>query len=201
MQGSEKTMRRIRGFLAAACALCAAGAVALPSDNEQPIDIVADRAEADDQRQITVYRGDVVFEQGTIRITGDVLTIHYDENREVTKMVVLGEPAHFQQQPDEASTELQRSRARRMEYYTQQDVVVLLGDAHAWQGKEKIEAERIVYDTFHGRVKADTEAPRLAQPSEVEPAEETGRVRIRIVPDKNEDKVSGECPEGQAECP
>ena len=76
---------------------------AAPGDKDQPINIEADWAEADDARRITVYKGRVVVEQGTLRITGDVVTMYYDTSRELSKLVATGRPARFRQREDAGS--------------------------------------------------------------------------------------------------
>ena len=64
-----------RRFLAAlALAACATTAHGLASDKDQPIEVEADSAELDDAKKISIYRGNVVVTQGTIRMTGDVMT-------------------------------------------------------------------------------------------------------------------------------
>ncbi len=180
-------------------ALCvsSAPALALSTDSDQPIHIEADRAEADDEKQVSIYRGDVVIVQGTLRITGDVVTIHYDDERQMSKMVAVGAPARFRQLPD-GETEYQQARARRMEYYADDDLIILLGDAESWQGGDRIQAQRIVYDTRHGRVNADSQLPPSMQAGTDEQAGAgKSRVQVTIVPRDcpDEDKdASGRCP-------
>ena len=48
---------------------------ALSTDREQPIQIEADAAELDDASGITVYTGNVLVTQGTMRLWGNRLTI------------------------------------------------------------------------------------------------------------------------------
>ena len=69
--------------------LCAP-ASALSTDREEPIEIEADSAEADDLKGITIYRGDVIITQGTLRITGSQVTIHYSKGNDFEKMITLG---------------------------------------------------------------------------------------------------------------
>lgn len=154
------------------------GAVALTSDREQPINIEADQVDVDDRRRVTVYKGAVVIVQGTLRITGDTVTIHYDDNRDMTKMVALGRPARFRQRA-EGKADYQRARALRMEYYTAENLIVLLGEAHYDEGADKISADRIVYDTVQGRVRARTEQAGVPGGAASKPG---SRVRITIVP-------------------
>ncbi len=175
---------RATGLLAGAL-LAALGlpAWALSTDRDQPIEIEADRAEADDSRRVTVYQGNVILDQGTLRITGDTVTIYFDESGELTKLVSIGRPARFRQLPD-GESEYRRARAQRMEYYAKQDLIVLLGKAAYGQGKDRITAERIVYDSRRSRIKADSAARAPAGAGKQAGKPDGGRVRIKIMPRK-----------------
>jgi lipopolysaccharide export system protein LptA len=155
---------------------------ALSSDGEQPINIEADQAEADDLNGVTIYRGDVVITQGSLRIAGDVVTIHFDDAQEMTKLVAEGNPATFHQMPD-GEGGLQNAEARTMEFYAKDDTIVLLGEAHAWQGDDSIKAERIVYDTRQGKVKAESQSA-AASGGEGGETQVQPRVKITIAPKK-----------------
>src|SRR5690554_7405256 len=62
-------------LLATGFSLLSSLAHALPSDSQQPIHVKADSAEMDDKRGVAIYRGDVIITQGTLKITGDTVTI------------------------------------------------------------------------------------------------------------------------------
>lgn len=162
-----------------------AGVNALSTDREKPIEIEADSAERDDERGITIYRGDVIITQGTLRITGNQVTITANEDGDFDKMVTLGKPARFRQLPDGEEDEeinYQRANASRMEYFKEKDLIVLLGDAVYGQGGDRVAADRIEYDSKKSRMKAKTMKAKV----------ETGgtnktkksRVRITIQPKK-----------------
>ena len=172
--------------LALAMFWAAPPAGALSTDRDQPIDIWADKAEADDARRVTIYRGNVVIVQGSLRIEGDTVWIHYDDNDDLTKLVSEGRQAHFRQLPD-GEKDYRTAYANRLEYYKGNDLIVMLGDAKYGQGPDRINAERIVYDSRLARMKADAGAPAAADAREPEaPREKPGRVRIRIVPKKKQ---------------
>ncbi|MDX1513382.1 MAG: lipopolysaccharide transport periplasmic protein LptA [Gammaproteobacteria bacterium] len=174
------TRRRNKLAIVLASILACGEAVGLSSDSDQPINIEADRAEADDQKRTTIYRGDVIITQGTLKITGDTVTIYYDENGDLTKLVSVGRPARFHQLPDgkaDVPKNYQRAEAKRMEYYEGKDLIVLLGDAVYGQGGDRVAAERIVYDSKRSRMKAES---RKAAGDDDKPA----RVKIKIEPKK-----------------
>ncbi|NIN39122.1 MAG: lipopolysaccharide transport periplasmic protein LptA [Gammaproteobacteria bacterium] len=157
------------------------GAQARSTDREQPIVIEASTAEADNRKQVTVYRGDVVIEQGTLRITGDTVWIHYDDANTITKAVSVGKPAKFRQLPDDKEHYM-TAHADRMEYHADQDLIFLLGNARYGEGQDKITAERIVYDSRRGRVKAEAQADAVDKNGDA--SSDSGRVRITIMPKK-----------------
>lgn len=158
-------------------------ALALSTDRDQPINIEADRAEADNARRVTTYYGDVIITQGTLKITGDTVTIEYDAQDRLTKLVSEGAPARFRQLPDgkaDVPKNYQVAEASRMEYYAREDVIVLLGGAVYGQGGDRVAADRIVYDSARSQMKADS---RAAAGSEGE--QPSSRVKIKIEPKKS----------------
>lgn len=178
-------MNGLRGklFLSLLALFLGQGAMALSTDREQPINIEADRAEADHARRITTYYGDVIITQGTLKITGDTVTIEYDDQNRLTKLVSEGAPARFRQLPDGKSdqpTNYQAAEASRMEYYAGKDVIILLGKAVYGQGGDRVAADRIVYDSINSRLKAESRAA-----ADGDGGQPSSRVRIKIEPKKS----------------
>ena len=178
----ERAGRAALGRLLAAALLLAgaAPAAALSTDSGEPIAIEADRAERDDARRVTIYRGNVIIDQGSLRITGDTVTIHFDARGDVTKIVSVGAPAHFRQLPD-GDTVHRKAWGKRIEYFNRQDLIVLLGDARYAKGGDEVRAGRLVYDALNARFKAlaDVAADPPAAGGGA-PEKEPERVRIRI---------------------
>ena len=141
-----------------AALLCLPGAVsALATDREKDIEIEADTAEIDDAKKVTIYTGDVIITQGTLRITGSKVSIYYDSDSNFVKLVSVGKPARFRQLPDgkeKIDRNYQAAHADRMEYIKAKDLIVLLGNAVYGQEGSKITADRIEYDSRKGRMRA-----------------------------------------------
>jgi len=170
----KKMSHKLIAFI---CGLYVSGAVfALATDKDQPIFIEADQAEIDDERGVTIYRGDATITQGSLKINGNVVTIHFDANQDITKVVAKGRPAKFKQKPDGGKPN-QNAEARVMEFHTNNDTIILLGDAISWQGENKISADRIVYNTLQGKVIAESLDEDGGDAS-------SGRVSITIAPKK-----------------
>ncbi len=151
-------------LLVLALAACPAGADALSTDRDQPVRIDAGSASLDHQKRIATYRGDVVIVRGSLRITGDQVTMQFDEGYDLETLVAEGEPAHFEQQLDSGPT--QKGNATRIEYRVEDGAMIFIGSAQIAQGEFLMQAERIDYDSFTGSIqgvgdKAKPEGPRV----------------------------------------
>ena len=178
-RGSELA-RRATGWLVAGLLLAsAAPARALSTDSGQPISIQADRAEHDDANRTTIYGGDVVIDQGSLRILGDTVTIRFDGRGEVVKMIAVGAPAHFRQRPD-GDAGHRKAWARRMVYFPEQELMVLFEEARYEKGDgSQVQADRLAYDSHNARFKALTDT---ADGGDRATDRKPGRVRIEIRP-------------------
>ncbi len=160
---------------------CTAPAFALSTDRDQPINIEADWAEADDKKGVTVYKGKVVIVQGSLRISGDVVTMYFDKSNELQRMIAVGRLARFRQKPDGEAV-YQHAKAERIQYNLLTDTMVLTGRAQLSKGEDFIRAKRIVYDTINARIKGESK-PRGATTGGKTPAG-SDRVIITIKPKK-----------------
>jgi lipopolysaccharide export system protein LptA len=167
--------------LAAVLGFASTAALALSTDREKPIVINSADAEMDNQTRITVYHGDVVITQGTLRITGDTVWIHYDDSNTITKAISVGKPATFRQLGD-GKEDYTTADADRMEYHAAQDLILLLGNARYGEGKDEITAPRIAYDSAQGHVKAGP-LPNAGESATGE-SQKSDRVIITITPKK-----------------
>lgn len=119
---------------------------ALPSDRDQPIRVQADSAELDDAKGVAVYRGDVVITQGTLKITGDTVTITQNGNGDIDVFTSVGKPAYYEQQPTE-NKPLVKAYGLTIQYFAANERIVLIDQAKVVQEGNTFEGEKIVYDT------------------------------------------------------
>jgi len=145
---------------------------ALSSDRDQPMTIEADRVELDDAKGISTYHGNVKVVQGTLVLTGELMTVH-NKGNDVHKVIMLGNPATYRQRPDGKDQDV-RAKAQRMEYYTDPERVILLKQAEVLQRGDVLRSERIEYDVASDQVNAGTSRP-------------DERVRITIQPRSRKD--------------
>ena len=142
-------MRFVKTFpllLSLGAALGSASAWALPSDRDQPIRVQADSAELDDKQGVAVYRGGVVISQGTLKITGDTVTITQDANGEIEVFTSVGKPAYYEQKPS-ADKDIVKAYGLTIQYYATNERIVLIDQAKVIQQGNTFEGEKIVYDT------------------------------------------------------
>lgn len=157
--------------------------IALSTDKNQDIEIESDSVYLDDTRNIGIYTGNVVVLQGSIRITGDELTVFYTEDNELDKIIINGQPATFRQLPDNSSV-YDEAEALVMEYHESDSMIILSDEARVRQGDRRLIAEHIEYDTELSQVRAKgSQANNNTQ--------EDNRVRL-IIPGKKEDSQDAE---------
>ena len=145
-------------LLLLALAACPTGAGALSTDREQPVRIDANSASLDDQKRIATYKGEVVIAQGSLRITGDLVTMHFDERYDLARLVAEGEPARFEQRLEDG--QVQKGRAERIEYQVEDGAMLFVGGAQIAQGEFRMKAERIDYDSVTGSIQGAGEEDR-----------------------------------------
>ncbi len=150
-------------------------AFALKSDRNQPIKIEADRVEINEKTQISHYRGNVFMQQGSLKIKADAVTV-YLKDGVLHQVTITGNPAHFEQVPDDRK-ELVKSRARQMEYFAKQQRLLLKQDAEVIQGPNQFRGDQIEYDTLTSTVRAqkdeasDSRVHAIIQPADKDKTE------------------------------
>jgi len=152
------------------------GARALESDSEQPMYIEADQVEVREEQGLSLYAGNVLITQGSLRLSADEVTVHHREDRRPRQIIARGAPARLSQRLDNSEDELQ-AVARRMEYDVESDTLTLIEQAELIQGADRVSGERILYDRARAQFRAGG----------------GGRVRITLTPD-NRDAQASEAP-------
>lgn len=133
-------------LLSLGAAFGSACAWAMPTDREQPIRVQADSAEIDDRQGVAVYRGGVVITQGTMKITGDTVTITQTASGDIDVFTSVGKPAYYEQKPA-ADKELVKAYGLTIQYFAENERIVLIDQAKVIQEGNTFEGEKIVYDT------------------------------------------------------
>jgi len=161
-------------------------AVALSTDKDQPIEVEADYAELDDKKGITIYEGNVIVTQGSMRIDGDKMTVTYNENDDLDTLIVTGLPAHYQQMPD-GGTVPDEAEALQMEYHSLKNLIVLINEALVKQEGLRFSGNRIEYDTEKSKVYARGSHTVKEQTSDAKTENRNDRVKLTIKPKKKKE--------------
>jgi lipopolysaccharide export system protein LptA len=143
----------------------------LSSDRDKPLEIEADSAEMN-----AVYRGNVVAIQGSMRITGDILTIKYTPGHEIREVLVEGNPAHFKQQMDDSGEEA-KGEALKMEYHVTQNLLYLIEKAKVTQRRQIYLGHKMSYDTERSFL-------TIKKGDAHEPGSGNHRIKTIILPEK-----------------
>ena len=177
--------KQIRFLTIIALAFHLNSAFALSTDKQQDIEIEADSAEMDDIKGITIYRGDVVVTQGSIKMTGHTMTVYFDDNDDMELVIMQGTPATYRQLPDNSEI-YDEAEALQMEYYALKDYVILIDEALVTQEGLRFSGSRIEYDTVLSQVKAKGSTKTAKQKDNKEQKKKDGRVKITIKKKKEE---------------
>ena len=160
-------------------------AAALDSDKTQPVTLEADDFELDLESGARIYRGQVEYRQGSVRIDCDELVTRYDADDALQSGVCTGRPGRFQQTVDDGDGDaattvtpetatVVRGRALTITYDRAAGRIVLDGEAQVEHRGDRLRGARITYDleTRRARVTGggDGERPRIeAQPRKASP--------------------------------
>jgi len=176
----RKHMRRLLVLTNILLGLDSVPCWALPSDQNQPLNIQADQAIIDQRKGISTYRGKVHVVQGTMEINGTELIMHHDNAGKPLSITINGNLATYKQQIQPNEPEV-HGEATQMLYMTNSDILTLVGKARVTRGTDVVEGEKILYDRQNDRILANGENTGRGQ----------GRVQITITPKpKNADGKS-----------
>ena len=175
---------------------------ALSTDKDKPIEVEADTAELDDAKNVSVYTGHVVLTQGSIRMTGDKMTVYNTEKNELDTLIMEGKPATYRQLPDDSNV-YDEAQALTIKYFDLKNLVILQGKAEVKQEGFFMKGDRIDYDTQMSQVKAQTTAKKGEGPE----AEKQNRVKVILkkkkgteetpAPDATQEQPGTPAPDGQ----
>jgi lipopolysaccharide export system protein LptA len=145
--------------------------IAKTTDRNQPMDVEADRTDAElgDDGQ-AVLTGNVLITQGTLQVGAERATIQRNAG-EISTVVLTGSPATLKQVNDNGET--MNAHASQITYTLSSDLIVLSGAVVIEQPRGTLRGETIKYDLKTGRLDGGGDG---------------SRVKMRIMP-----KTAGGC--------
>ena len=156
-----------------------------------PISIAADSAEQNEKKGVTIYRGNVAIEQGTLTINADTVTIETVDienrsnvdnansvstdsvSRTVTTIVASGFPARFSQISEGQITAI-NAKGNTIRYAVDSGIIQLEENASIDKFGSKVSGEKIEYFINEELVKA-----------QADPNDKNTRVHTVIIPGSN----------------
>ncbi|NOT85229.1 MAG: lipopolysaccharide transport periplasmic protein LptA [Methylococcaceae bacterium] len=126
--------------------------MALEGDSEQPITIDSNSATYDDKQGTSIYIGNVVAIQGSMRMEADKLVVFFVAGA-IDKLVATGNPVHLKQLPQVGKEEI-KGKSLVAEYFPAKKLFVLTQKAEVWQGQNLSSSEIILYDIKNSLIKA-----------------------------------------------
>jgi len=161
--------------LGLAAALFATAAPAERADREKEIVLLADKGTADDNKKVSVFEGNVIITQGTMRITAAKVTL--SEKESFKYYVASGAPVTFRQKRDKLD-EWVEGTAERAEFDDRNDVLKLFNRAKVKSAQNELTGEFISCDMRRELCEVTGAPPGQQAPP-------NSRVKVIIVPQKN----------------
>jgi len=139
-------------LLVLASSIFSARVSAIDPNSSLPIQIESDRATLNDETGISNYAGNVIISQGLSRLEADNISVNAID-RKVVSIKATGNPAHFIQQDDAASSST-HGYGKTIIYIAKESLLKFMGEARLVQKDNSFAGEQIEYDITRKAIKA-----------------------------------------------
>ena len=119
---------------------------------DEPIHLSSDRLDVDEAMGQSIYRGNVLFRQGSTKLWADQLVLKSEGFDALERIVATGKPARFEFVS--AAEDLTQGQAQKLIYLSQKGVLILEGEASLNQAGNQFSSHRIQYDNVRRTVQA-----------------------------------------------
>ncbi len=154
--------------------------MAAETDRNAPVLIEASEVLIDEPKGVSVYRGEVLFQQGGMSLRADRVSV-FSDKRTLHRIESEGTPVRFEIVGEAGETI--RAEAKTMSYQMSDGRLLMEGEAQLWQGGNHFSGGRIEFDIYNDRVLASHQGS------------ENQRVRVVIQPEALRERPS---PQGGA---
>lgn len=127
--------------------------LAATGDRQKPVNLRADRIEIDQKRATSLYRGNVLLTQGTLRMTAARAEARNRGNK-VETVTAEGKPVTFRFRP-EGGTEYIQGQAQRVHYRVAEQIVDFGGNVQLQRGRDAFRSAQARYDITTRQVTAE----------------------------------------------
>ena len=132
---------------------------AMPDDRTQPMQLRAGSADLDQQAHRGIYIKDVAIDQGTTHIRAAEAMTEGNDKNQLIKAIIKGNKtmqAHYWTLAS-ADKPLVHAYADCINYYPNNHLIELIGNARVEQGTDSFSAPKISFDTLHQHVMSKSE--------------------------------------------
>ena len=156
-------------LILAFCTTFAMSVQAMPDDQQQPINVEANKASFNQKTGVAIYEGNVIATQGTIRIVAEHLTIQTDAATNAFESLhAVGTPSEFSQIMDAQGTEL-RATGDTLDYSVALGELEVHKNGFLKRGENEISADYIHYyiqtDEFNAENRGSGRVNMTLQPA------------------------------------
>jgi lipopolysaccharide export system protein LptA len=150
-RSSMQTFLKAVVFVAFTCS--SSMVMALASDRQQAITLLADRASFNEKTGVTTYSGNVLIEQGTMKLQASSIVANLNASKQISLITANGAPAHFQQQLD-GNKGLAKGQADKIIYNAETGIISMTGNALLEQDGASIRGGSLRYSMNKGDIEA-----------------------------------------------
>lgn len=152
-----KNKLAVLGLLVAAVSV---PTLAEKADRDKPIEISADNGTLDQAKGVTVWEGNVIVTQGTLKISADRVVVTRDPQGNQT-LQATGKRVNFRQKTDNKDEWIE-GQGSRLDYNSVSHQAVLTGAARIKRGEDLVAGEVINYNTETEMYQVNGGAPGTA---------------------------------------
>ena len=176
----------LKSVVMCAFVVCLQSTFALDSDKNQPASVEADEVEYDFRTGVRTYKGNVIVEQGSLRITGDKLVVVYKDDK-LESATAWGNLASFKQRPEGKDQDVV-GKGKKILLDQVKNTLTLVEEASLQQGTDVAKGEMIVYDINKDKLSIRGSAATQTKQQGAGATEKTtkpGRAKVVITPGKS----------------
>ena len=143
-----KLVKTLPILLSMGTALVSMNSWALLNDIAQLTHIQSEDAQIDEKQGIAIYTGDVIITQGSMKITGNTVTLTRTPSGDIDVVTSVGNLAYFEQKQATGDPAPMKGYGKTIQYQAQKNRILLVDQAKVIDTDgNTVEGEKITYDS------------------------------------------------------
>ena len=145
-----------------------------PFTSDRPIKITSKTLEADNKRNVVIFKGDVVAKQGDMVIFSDIMRVKYRDKGGIRKVEATGNVKMTQE--DRIAT------GQKVVFYNPEQKIVMTGKPRIWQGDNLISCKKVTVLLKEDKIFFEGKVDSTIYPKNVKESEESTQQVEMIAP-------------------